>query len=176
MGWDDAEQVTATEVVAREAALLRPENQRNASSAGQFGGDAAAEIGQRHHRLLGLAGSERPGADHQRAIFDGIREALRAFGVLEEGFGPNGRLGLAPVRLIGRDDREMREAEVGHGSRRRADVERVARRDEHDLDAVELAGGEQGAILVRDPVSGVRPDSGCDSPAAGTIDLRSRPC
>jgi methylthioribulose-1-phosphate dehydratase len=42
----------------------------------------------------------------------------------------------------------MREAEVGHGAGYGADVERIARRDENDVDVVALGGSEQEMIVV----------------------------
>ncbi len=67
---------------------------------------------------------------------------------MEEGFGSYGGFGFAPVGLVGRDDGEMREAEVGHGPRRRSDIEGIARGDEDDFDAVALGFGEQGMIVA----------------------------
>jgi methylthioribulose-1-phosphate dehydratase len=148
-GGDDRQQMTVTEVVAGEAAFLRTKHQRNLAAARQLAADALTELGQRHNRLLGLATGKRPGAHHQRAIGDGFGKALCARGVLENGFGADGRLRLPPVRLIRRDDGEMLDAEVRHGPRRRSNIERVARRNQDNLDAVELSFGEQGAIVVR---------------------------
>jgi len=58
-------------------------------------------------------------------------------------------LGFAEVFFIGRDDGEAGEAEVGHGPRRRADVERIARRDEDHVEAVAMGFCEQEIILER---------------------------
>ena len=49
---------------------------------------------------------------------------------------------------IGRDDGEMRKAEVGHGPRDRPDVERIARGNENYVDAVALGLSEQDLIVV----------------------------
>ncbi len=86
---------------------------------------------------------ERAGAEDKGAVCDSCGEVLRTVGVLEKTFGLDCGPGLAPVRLIGRDNGEMREAEVGHGARDGANVERVARTDEDDLDVVALGSGEQ---------------------------------
>ena len=69
---------------------------------------------------------------------------LRAFRVLEEIRGADGGLRLAPVGLVRGDHGEVREAEVGHGPRRRSYIEGIARGDEDDFDAVALGFGEQG--------------------------------
>jgi phosphoserine phosphatase len=49
--------------------------------------------------------------------------------------------------LVGSYDNEVGKAEVGHSARYRADVERVARGDEHDGDAIALFFREQGMIV-----------------------------
>ena len=59
----------------------------------------------------------------------------------------DGGFGFHPVLGEGGYDAEAREAEVGHGPGRRADVERVARGDEDYVDTVGLGGGEQVLIL-----------------------------
>ena len=51
------------------------------------------------------------------------------------------------MRRVRRNHRETREAEVGHGARRRADVERIARRDQDDFEAVALFRGKQEMIV-----------------------------
>jgi len=66
---------------------------------------------------------------------------------LEEIFGVDGRLCLAPVRLVRSDDCEARKAEVGHSPCRRSYIEGIARGDEDDFDAVAFAFSEQDAIL-----------------------------
>ena len=51
------------------------------------------------------------------------------------------------MRFIGGDDGHAREAEVRHGARHRADVERIARRDQNNIDAFALRLGEQRTIV-----------------------------
>jgi methylthioribulose-1-phosphate dehydratase len=51
------------------------------------------------------------------------------------------------VRFIGGDDGHAREAEVRHGARHRADVERIARRDQNNIDAFALRLGQQRTIV-----------------------------
>jgi len=69
-------------------------------------------------------------------------------GVDEEFRSADGGAGLAPVRLVGGDDGEMSEAEVGHGASDGADVEGIAGRDEDDGDAVAL--GRRGQEMIVD--------------------------
>jgi hypothetical protein len=69
-------------------------------------------------------------------------------GAGEELGSADGGAGFAPVGLVRGHDGEVGEAEVGHGTRDRADVEGIARRDEDDGDAVALLWSEQRMIVV----------------------------
>ena len=146
---NDGEDVAAREIFLCEAPLFRAEDEAYAAAASELFLDERRQFRQRNDRLLGLAMLERAGANDQRAVGYRIREALRAFGVLEETFGMDGGLGFAPICFKGSDNGEAREAEVGHGSRRRSYIEGVARRDEDDFNAVALVLGEQDAILLQ---------------------------
>ena len=90
---------------------------------------------------------ERAGANDEGAVGYGIGEGFRDSCVLEEIFGADGRLRLAPVGLIGSDDGEACEAEVGHGARGCSYIEGIARRDEDDFNAIALVVSGQDAIL-----------------------------
>jgi len=74
-------------------------------------------------------------------------------GVFEEFGRADCGTGFPPVGLERSDDREMRKAKVGHGPRRRADVERVAWGNEYDIHALTLVELEtlwrQGMIVLR---------------------------
>jgi hypothetical protein len=70
-------------------------------------------------------------------------------GVCEELRRADGGAGFAPVSLKGSDDGKVREAEIGHGPGRRANVERVAGGDEDDVQAVALVIGKQEMIVER---------------------------
>jgi hypothetical protein len=50
----------------------------------------------------------------------------------------------------------MRAAEVAHGARGGADVQRISRRNEDDAQAVEFARKRQGAILCQYPFTSRR--------------------
>lgn len=68
---------------------------------------------------------------------------------MEKVFGADCGFGFTPVGFIGSDDGETRKTEVGHGAGSGADIERIARRDENDADAIALRGGEQAMIVER---------------------------
>jgi hypothetical protein len=150
VGGDGHEKVAEGEIGAGESALLRPEDQGHAAAAVQLMPDQRGESGKRDDGLLRLAARESAGAEDEGGLRNGFREALRAARVPEQLLGAHGRAGFAPVRLEGRDNGEMREAEVGQGARCGANVERIARGDEDDGNPVELGGGGQGTIVERE--------------------------
>jgi hypothetical protein len=141
--------VTEREIGAREAALFSAEDEGDAAAAVQFFLDERSERGQRHDGLLWFAAGERGGAEDEGAMGDGLLQGFRACGSCEEFFRADGGAGFAPVGLVGCDNGEAGEAEVGHGARGRADVERVARGDEDDVDRIEMGCGGQSFILER---------------------------
>ncbi len=59
----------------------------------------------------------------------------------------NGRTGFAPVGFIWGDHRQAGKRKIGHGTGDRADVERIARRDEDDFNAIALGLSEQEMIV-----------------------------
>ena len=68
-------------------------------------------------------------------------------GIDEEFRSADGGAGFAPVGLVGCNNGEVGEAEVGHRTRDRANVEGIARGDEDDGDAIALEWSEQEMIL-----------------------------
>ena len=147
-GGDDYQTVTEAKVLAGKAALLGAEDQGHAASgSAQLGAQERDEIGQVYDRLLRSAVVEGGGAENQRAIGERLLECGADARGSEQVFRADGGLGLAPVGLVGGDHREAGEAEVGHGPRRRAYIEGIARGDQDDLEAVALAGRGQGSIV-----------------------------
>ena len=140
LGGDDEEAVAESEMGAGEAVLLGAEDEGDAMGASQLGADERGELGQQNDGLFGPAVLEGCGAEGEGAVGDGLCERLGSSGALQKSFGTDGGLSVAPVGLVRGDNGEMGEAEVGHGPRCRADVEGVARRDQDDLDAIELGG------------------------------------
>jgi hypothetical protein len=147
VGGNNCEQMAKGEVSLREAALFRAENEGDAAAARDFFLYEWGEIWKRNDRLFGLAVRERAGANDKGAICQRVGEALRDSRVFEQFVGTNSGLCLAPVRLVWSDDGQAREAEVGHGSRRRAYIEGIARGDENHFNAIALVFGEQDVIL-----------------------------
>ena len=91
---------------------------------------------------------EGAGAYDEGALGYGIDKRLRDPRVLEQIFGADGGLRLAPVRLVWGDDGKACKAEVGHGPGRRSYIEGVARGDEDYFEVVALVFSEQDDILA----------------------------
>lgn len=143
MSGDFDEQVAQGEVVTGEASLFGAEHESHAAAVSESLLDDRLQRGQRDDGLLRLTMRERSGANHEAAIGDGVGEAFRASGILEHLIGADGGLGFAPVGLVGVDDGEMGNAEVGHGASGRSYIERITGRDQDDGEAVALGRGGQ---------------------------------
>lgn len=129
----DMEQpVAVAEVVVGEAALFGAEEKRDAAA---MATDEASSLVEAVQWLLQLASASSGGADDQSAVRNGCGEVGEFPGVGEEFGRANRRAGLAKCHGIGVDDAKIREVKVAHGAGNGADVERVARGDEHDGEA-----------------------------------------
>jgi hypothetical protein len=147
VGGDGEDAVAKGEVVAGEAVLLRTEDEGDAGAVGAFTLQERSEIRKRNDRLLRLAGFKRAGAEYEGCRGYGFSKRATHCCVLEEVLGADGRLGFAPVGLIWGHDREAVEAEVGHGACDGANVERVARADENDVDGKRVDECERGGLV-----------------------------
>jgi len=94
-----------------------------------------------------MASADRGGADDERAVGDGVFDGFELLGAREHGRSADGGAGLPKRGRIGLYDAQMAEAEIAHGASGGADVERVARLDEDDAQAVGFSGAEQAPIL-----------------------------
>ena len=59
----------------------------------------------------------------------------------------DGRFGLGPVHREGRNNRQSAQSKIGHRTCGGTDVQRIARRNQNDFDAVGLVRGEQNLIV-----------------------------
>ena len=153
--------MAAGEIVASEAAFFGAEDEGSAAAAGDFAAEDGSEGRERDDGLLGLAMGEGPGAGDQCAAGYSFSEGGAFDGVFEDPGRADGGAGFAPVRRVGRYRSQVGEAEVGHGARGGSDVERIARGDEDQEEAIALGGGEQGSSVAPVP-----------SPKIGTWDTR----
>jgi len=149
MGRNLDELVTEREVVAGEAALLGAEDESDSASACDLAVNNRHEVRQSHNGLRGLAARAGSGSDDERTRGDCRLKGFRVARGLENAASLNGGFCFAPVVFIRCDDGEMCEAEVGHGSRRRTDIERIARRNENGVEAMALGFREQELIVER---------------------------
>ena len=78
-------------------------------------------------RMLQFAMPDGGGADHQRAVGNGVGHALVLLGVGQHLRRADGGARLAKSDLVGIHHPQVEKAEVAHGARRRTDVERIAR-------------------------------------------------
>jgi len=146
-GGDGNQLVAPGEILAREAVFFRAEDEGDAACAGQLLCNDGSERGQGDDRLLGLAAVDRAGAEHERRCCDGLGKGRGEPRRGEQKLGVDGRAGGAPGGVVGVDDGQSREAEVGAGAGRGADVERVARADENDVErGVLLFGGQENIV------------------------------
>ena len=90
--------------------------------------------------MLELAMADGGGANDQRAVGDGIGDCLEFFRGGQQGGRADGRARLAKRGVEGVDESETLKAEVRHGARRRANVERIARGHQDDTEAVGFHG------------------------------------
>jgi len=127
--------------------LFRAEDQSSPASARQLGFNDCAEFRQMDDRLLRFAVRQRAGACDESAIRKGLGKRLRLSRAMEQIWCADCRFRLPPVRRIWGRHGETVKSEVRHGSRHRADVERIARRDENHIEAVALIGTEQEKIV-----------------------------
>ncbi len=130
--------VAMGEILAGESVFFRAEDEGYASTAAQLLGDERSQRGKRNDRLLWLTVCEGSSACDQSTAGDGLGQIRRFHGIQEQLWRSHCRAGLAPCGRKGRDDVEMRKAEVGHRAGGRSDVEGIAWRDQHHVKPVAL--------------------------------------
>ena len=92
--------------------------------------------------LLRSAAGAGGGSDDEGTVGDGVGHVIEFFRCLEDGLCVDGRASFAKGDVVGMDDAEMLESEVGHGAGRRTDVERVAAADQDDTEAIDFRRGK----------------------------------
>ena len=133
--------------------FFRPEHQRytrirNAAP------DDRCRFGKHKHRLLRLAMRSRPGSRDKHAIAHCLGQRRSDSCGLQNIASSDPRPRFPPMRLIGRNHRKACEPEIRHRPRRRPDVQRIARRHEHDFHPIALFPCQQDMIV--EPLHAVR--------------------
>ena len=117
--------MAVSQVVVAKTVFLGPEEQGHGPRCESFIKQLSAvfEAAQRMVQLTALSGG---GADNKRAIGDGFGKRLVFDGLFENRAGVDRRLRLAECDFVGVDQTQVRETEVAHGARGRADVQGIA--------------------------------------------------
>jgi hypothetical protein len=88
------------------------------------------------HRLLQHTMAHRGRAHHQSAVGNGLGNGLKLFRLLQQVRGTHGGASLAKSFRKRIHQAQPVRAEVAHGSRRSANVQRITRAHQHDHEAV----------------------------------------
>ena len=140
--------VAVAEVRVRQPALFRAEKQRDPAGCGCQPLANQARAGFKAlQRMLQRALADRGGAHDQRAIRDGFGHRCVLFRPREHLGRADGRTRVAKRRRVRVHDAQAGKAEIAHGARGRADVERVARGDKNDAQAIGLRGCSQERLF-----------------------------
>jgi len=138
------------EVFVRKPEFFRTEQQRY-RRIGKPPANQLRSVFETPDGVLQLAMANRGCAYHQGAIGDSFRHGGELLRRLEQRRRAYGGACFAERHVVGVDDAQPRKAEVRHSARRSPDVERVARGDEDDADAVVpglMAIGEAACVSV----------------------------
>jgi len=140
----DAQQPMAVaEIFIRKAALLGTEKQGGAAAGEMRAQDTGRLLGAAD-RMLQLTLANGSGSDDQGAIRDGFGDGLELFGTGKQRLGANRGARLAKGQLKGVHHAKMEKAEVAHSAGGGPYVERIARGDKNDTQAVGFGMGRQG--------------------------------
>src|SRR5580698_8642160 len=110
--------------------------------------NAADALFQALHGMLYFPASHGAGGNHESAICNGVSDILELFGTSENISCADCGTRLAKGWSIRIDNPQMREAEVAHGAGGRANVQRIAGRDQHHAEMVEFGGRWQGKYCI----------------------------
>lgn len=142
MGGNAEEELAVAQVLIGEADFFRAEEERNfGAGLKMLMNDASGGFEAMQGLLWGAAGAGG-GANDERTVGDGIGHLIEFFSCLEDGLCVDGGAGIAKSDIVGMDDAEVLESEVGHGASRCSDVERVAGGNEDDTEAICFRRGE----------------------------------
>src|SRR5271170_3081197 len=147
-GGDAQEPVAVAQVFVGQAGFFRAEEERDercfsASSAlacEALQNDARARL-ECAQLMMQLAAAGGCGADYERAVGDGFRYRAELFRAGEHRRGSYCRTRFAIRGVVGIYQAQMRAAEIAHGAGGGADIQRIARRDQHDAEIVHEGRG-----------------------------------
>ena len=135
------------EVGVGEAEFLGAEQERD-RRLGQRPEDASRAVFQAAEGMLQLAVADAGGADHEAAIGHGVGEGGEFRGAIQQRGSADGGAGFAEGDVVGVDDAQVGEAEIGHGAGGSADVEGVASGDQDHAQVVFPVGGDVSIVTA----------------------------
>ena len=100
--------------------------------------------------MLQFAVPDGGGADYKTAIADGLFDLREFLGFGQKRGCAHGGHGFTKRALEGCDDAQIECAEIAHGARGSADVERVAGADQDDAEIFKMRGSGQGEVILRE--------------------------
>jgi len=136
------------QVFVGEAGFLGTEKQRDVARCEAFTDQACAGL-EASKRVLQIAMAHSRGSHDERAVRHSFRHRAEFFCARENRSASHGGTSFAKRRFVGIHDTQMYATEIAHRARSRADVQRIARRDQHDAQAVEFARSRQAPILCQ---------------------------
>src|SRR5260370_39121818 len=113
------------EIVVRQPEFFGSEEQGNRRRREMLANQAAA-VFNRPQWMLQFTMPERCGAHYQSAVGNRVGECLEFLGVPKNFLSVHGGTRFLIGNIVWIDESQVLEAEVGHGSRGRADVQRVS--------------------------------------------------
>ena len=134
-GGDAYEPMAVAEVFIREPALLRAEEQGDTVSSEMLA-EVMRGLIEAAHRVLQLTKAYGCGPYNESAIFDGFSKRLKLLGFGKQGRSADRGARLAKSEFVGVHDTKVEEAKVAHRAGGGTDVERIARGNEHDSQAI----------------------------------------
>ena len=143
------EPMAMTEIGIGKSALLRTEQQSNtaAGRAAQMFADHRRPGIQGVKRMLEFTMTPGGGPNDKSAIGDSAGNRLMFLRVGEKFRRANSRTRFAKRQIIWIDHAQIAEAEIAHGARRRANIERIARGYQDHAQAVEFRWKRQDQLF-----------------------------
>jgi len=134
--------MTMAEVLIGQANFFRAEEQGDAAGAQPLADQSCAGF-ERPDGLLEYAPADRGCADNEGAVGNGFRQAGEFARARQNGRGANRGTRLTKCRFERIHKTQIEKSKIAHGASGRADIERVARGDEHNAETVEFNARRQ---------------------------------
>ena len=144
--------VAVTQIIVREPAFLRPEQQSHASGLKARPNQFPAHI-QPMQRMLQQPSLRRRRPHHQSAVGNSICHARKLFRICQQFGGTHRRPCLAKGNIIAIHHPQAQEPKVAHRARSRADVQGITRGHQHHAQIVTFSLRQQANIRRQRPLA-----------------------